>query len=96
MIPLRQLGNKLRSMDIHTLGNKMRHGAQVLARKSVNTLARAADFGEKILPVAQGVANATGFGSAARPLLSAAESGLSRIKRMHEKAVGVRNALKGL
>lgn len=93
MSAFHRLGNKLRSVDFHTLGNKMKNGVQTIARKSVNTLAKAADIGGRLIPAAEGIATALGAGPEVHGLIQGARSGLKKIMDYHDKAKNVRNIL---
>ena len=90
------IGKKLRNADINRIGQKLKSGSQTIAKKAVSTLAKGVDVGEKVLPVAKGVADALGYGAIADPLFNKAKQGLDRMKLMHSKATGVQKALGGL
>ena len=59
---IQQLGQKLTADKIHQCGTKFRDSALQIGRKVSNTLGKVGDIGNKLLPMAETVGTALGYG----------------------------------
>ena len=59
---IQQLGQKLTADKIHQFGTKVRDTAFQIGRKVSNTLGKVSDVGNKLLPLAETVGTALGYG----------------------------------
>ena len=59
---MQQLGQKLTADKIHQFGTKVRDTALQIGRKVSNTLGKVGDIGNKLLPMAETVGTALGYG----------------------------------
>ena len=59
---IQQLGQKLTADKIHQFGTKVRDTALQIGRKVSNTLGKVGDIGNKLLPMAEKVGTALGYG----------------------------------
>ena len=59
---MQQLGQKLTPDKIQQFGTKVRDSALTLGRKVSNTLGKISDVGNKLLPMAETVGTALGYG----------------------------------
>ena len=59
---IQQLGQKLTADKIHQFGTKFRDSALQIGRKVSNTLGKVGDIGNKLLPMAETVGTALGYG----------------------------------
>ena len=59
---MQQLGQKLTPDKIHQFGTKVRDTALQIGRKVSNTLGKISDVGNKLLPMAETVGTALGYG----------------------------------
>ena len=59
---IQQLGQKLTADKIHQFGTKVRDTALQIGRKVSNTLGKVGDIGNKLLPMAETVGTALGYG----------------------------------
>ena len=59
---IQQLRQKLTPDEIHQFGTKVRDSALTLGRKVSNTLGKISDVGNKLLPMAETVGTALGYG----------------------------------
>ena len=59
---MQQIGQKLTPDKIHQFGTKVRDTALTIGRKVSNTLGKISDVGNKLLPMAETVGTALGYG----------------------------------
>ena len=59
---MQQLGQKLTPQNIQQFGTKVRDTAFQIGRKVSNTLGKVSDIGNKLLPMAETVGTALGYG----------------------------------
>jgi len=59
---MQQLGQKLTADKIHQFGTKVRDTTLQIGRKVSNTLGKVGDIGNKLLPMAETVGTALGYG----------------------------------
>ena len=59
---MQQIGQKLTPSNIQQFGTKVRDTAFQIGRKVSNTLGKVSDIGNKLLPMAETVGTALGYG----------------------------------
>ena len=91
---MQQLGQKLTPDKIQQFGTKIRDGALPLGRKVSNTLGKISDVGNKLLPMAETVGTALGYGpeiagfETARKGLNMVNNAKNTVDTLHNQGQG--------